>query len=186
MLDNKEIKITDVQITSNAPYFSNRAVSGKFQKRYTGIQFFDLKFSANYMSQHSSIVQKFVAQYQYGNKFKFPLSYLSDYQGTAQGIISSTAAVQPGGRIVSVGSFTGTLAAGTIVQFVNHKKLYTVMEDLKANGQLKLFPALKANVQVGEQISYRNLQGEFIITNDSIPYDLKSISKLDFTATEAI
>ncbi len=34
---SKNIKITDVKLTSNAPFFSNRAISGKFQKRFTGV-----------------------------------------------------------------------------------------------------------------------------------------------------
>lgn len=51
MLSNTNVKLTDVKLTSNAPFFGNRAVSGKYQRRYTGLQYYDLEFNANYMAK---------------------------------------------------------------------------------------------------------------------------------------
>lgn len=186
MLSNTNVKLTDVKLTSNAPFFGNRAVSGKYQRRYTGIQYYSLDFSANYMSNDTSIVQNFIAKHMYGRPFEFNISYAGQYTGTARGSVKSTQTLQPGARQVVVNGFTGTLEAGTIIQFENHKKLYTVTEDVVSGKPMKLFPALIKNVQNGETVKYQNPRGEFILTNDSIPYDLKSISKISFTATENI
>ncbi|MFP8558267.1 hypothetical protein ACLH2J_01975 [Klebsiella michiganensis] len=186
MLSNTNVKISDVKLTSNAPFFANRAVSGKYQRRYTGVQYYSLDFTANYMSSDTSVVQKFVAQYMYGRPFLFNISYAGQYTGSARGSIISNQTVLPGTRQITIGGFSGTLEAGTIIQFENHKKLYTVTEDVQSGKALKIFPALIKNVQNGEAIKYQNPQGEFVLTNDSIPYDLKSISKIQFKATENI
>lgn len=184
MLSNKDVKLSDVTVTSNAPYFSNRAVSGKFQKRYTGVQYFSLKFTANYMSKDTDVVKRFVAMYQHGRRFSFPLSYLGEYNGSARGNIQSQSTVQPGGRQITLGAFSGTLEAGTLVQFQNHKKLYTVTEDVKSGGQMKIFPALRGTVQMSEQVSYSNLSGEFVLTDEKVDFNLQSIGKMQFNATE--
>lgn len=87
---------------------------------------------------------------------------------------------------MTLGTFAGVLEAGTIVQFQNHSKLYTVTEDVQTGGQLKLFPNLRAQVQLGEEIKYRSPKGRFVLTNESYPYDIKSLSKLQLKATEVI
>ncbi|MBJ8767513.1 hypothetical protein I5393_03800 [Citrobacter freundii] len=181
-----DVRLTDVQLKSNAPFFSNRAVSGRFQKRYTGVQFFELNFTVNYMSQDTRHVQRFIAMHQQGQPFDFPLSYLTDYKGSAQGLIQASVTANKGARKVTLNSFTDTLEAGTLVQFQNHSKLYTVTEDVKAGGEMKLFPNLLQNVQAGETVNYRGTKGRFILTNDTIPLDLQSISNIKLTATEVV
>lgn len=181
-----DVRLTDVQVKSNAPFFSNRAVSGRFQKRYTGVQFFELNFTVNYMSQDTRHVQRFIAMHQQGQPFDFPLSYLTDYNGTAQGLIQASVTSAQGARKVKLNRFTNTLEAGTLVQFQNHSKLYTVTEDVKADGEMKLFPSLKQIVQVGETVVYRNPKGRFVLTNENIPLDLASISNIKLTATEVL
>lgn len=121
MLSNTNVKISDVKLMSNAPFFGNRAVSGKYQRRYTGVQYYSLDFSANYMSNDTSIVQNFIAKHMYGRPFEFNISYAGQYTGTARGSVKSTQTLQPGARQVVVNGFTGTLEAGTIIQFENHK-----------------------------------------------------------------
>ncbi|HGG8909799.1 hypothetical protein ASU91_23475 [Enterobacter hormaechei subsp. steigerwaltii] len=183
---SKNIKITDVKLTSNAPFFSNRAISGKFQKRFTGVQFFELEFSLNYQSEQTAEVKRFIAMHQQAQPFEFDLSYQTKYEGTAQGLLRSQQNAAPGARQVTLGTFAGVLEAGTIVQFQNHSKLYTVTEDVQTGGQLKLFPNLRAQVQLGEEIKYRSPKGRFVLTNESYPYDIKSLSKIQLKATEVI
>ena len=186
MFENSELKITDVKVTSNAPYFSNRAVSGKFQKRFTGVQFFELEFTLNYMSHDTKYVQQFIASHQQSQGFDFPMSYLTNYTGSAQGLLSSAVTANKGARKVTLGAFSGVLEAGTLVQFQNHSKLYTVTENVTANGEMKLFPNLRANVQAGETVNFRNIKGRFVLTNESIPLNVQSLSKLSIKATEVL
>lgn len=186
MLSNTHVKIRDVKLTSNAPFFANRAVSGKYQRRYTGIQFYSLDFTVQYQSEHLPLVKKFVAEYMYGRPFDFNISYAGQYNGSAQGTISCSQSLNPGARQVTIQGFSGVIEAGTIVQFQNHKKLYTVTQDTRAGQPMKLFPQLISNVQASEQVIYRNPVGRFVLTTDVIGYDLKSLSQVKFTATEAI
>ncbi|WP_205955104.1 hypothetical protein [Pantoea stewartii] len=186
MLDNTQVKISNVSVTSNAPFFANKSVSGKYQKRYTGVQFFELKFTANYQLEHMMSVKKFAAEHQYGQPFEFPLSWFSEYKGSAQGTIQLAATANPGTRILKLGKFSGTLEAGSIIRFANHSKLYTVMKDSSANEDLSIFPALRGTVQAGEIVTYRSSKGTFILTNDKIEWPVDSINKIQFTATEVI
>lgn len=186
MFERTDIKITDVKMTSNAPYFSNRAVSGRYQKRYTGVQFFEIEFNLNYMEKDTKQVQSFIAMHQQGRPFEFDISYLGRYQGTAQGLIQSAQNASTGARLVNLGMFQGTIEAGTLIQFQNHSKLYTVTEDVKTGGTMKLFPALRAQVQIGEEIKYRSPKASFILTNETIPFDIRNLSKLQIKATEVI
>lgn len=185
MLDT-DVRITNVQLKSNAPFFSNRSVSGRFQKRFTGIQFFELDFTVNYMSHDTRHIQRFIAMHQQGRSFDFPLSYLTDYKGSAQGLIQASVMSAQGARKVKLNSFSNTLEAGTLVQFQNHSKLYTITEDVKADGEMKLFPNLKQIVQAGETVTYTNPKGRFVLTNENIPLDLASLSNVKFTATEVL
>lgn len=186
MIKSKNIKISDVKLTSNAPFFSNKAISGKFQRRFTGIQYFELEFTANFMAQHIEEVKKFAIQTQFSKPFYFPLSYFSLYTGTVKDTLTSAQNANAGARIVTAGQFSGTLEAGTIIQFSNHSKLYQVTEDVKAGGQIKLFPNLRSQVQAGEIIKYRNIEGAFLITDEKREWTLQSLNKVKFNATESM
>lgn len=183
---SKLVKLTDVKLTSNAPFFSNRAISGKFQKRFIGVQFFELEFNVNYQCEQTQEIKRFIATHQQSQPFEFDLSYQTKYEGTAEGVIRSQQNAASGNRQVTLGAFKGVLEAGTLIQFENHSKLYTVTEDVQSGGSMKLFPNLRAQVQVGEEIRYRSPKGRFVLTNDKFPYDIKSISKLQIKATEVL
>ncbi|HBT3063129.1 TPA: hypothetical protein MBF00_000612 [Klebsiella aerogenes] len=185
MFENTDIRITDVKLTSNAPFFSNRSVSGKYQKRFTGVQFYELEFNAQYMAHETRHILNFIAKHQQSVPFDFDLSYISKYEGSAKGVISSLGA-STGSRLVKLGDFQGVLEAGTVIQFQNHSKLYTVTQDTKANEELRIFPNLREQVQSGEQILYRSPRGRFVLTNENIPFDIRSLSKIKLTATEVL
>lgn len=186
MFENTDIRITDVKLTSNAPYFSNRAVSGKFQKRYTGVQFFEVDFTLNYMEKDTKGIKRFLALHQLSRPFDFDLSYYGRYEGTVQGLVTSAQNAAQGSRLIKLGAFVGTLEAGSVVQFQNHSKLYTVTEDVKSGGTLKIFPSLRGQVQVGEQLKYQNIKGKFILSNEKTELNIKNLSSIKLKATEVI
>lgn len=183
---HEDIKITDVKLSSNAPYFSNRSVSGRFQKRYIGVQFYELELTLNYMEKDTSKVKRFFALHQQSQPFDFDLSYYSRYEGSVQGLVQTAQQAPSGSRLIKLGVFSGVLEAGTLIQFQNHSKLYTVTEDVKQGGTLKLFPSLRGQVQNGEQILYKNPKGKFILTTEKLDFDIKSISTMKIKATEVI
>lgn len=183
---HEDVKITDVKLSSNAPYFSNRSVSGRYQKRYLGVQFFELELTLNYMEKDTSKVKRFLALHQQSQPFEFDLSYYARYEGSVQGLLQTGQAAAPGSRLIKLGVFNGTLEAGTTIQFQNHSKLYTVTEDVKTGGTLKIFPSLRGQVQLGEQILYKNPKGKFILTNEKLDFDIKNISTMKIKATEVI
>lgn len=186
MFKSKNIKISDFTLNSKQPFFKAQSISGKFQRRFTGIQFFEGEFTANYMSQHISEVKEFVAKHLFGRPFSVPLSYFTHYTGDVKELVTAAANTSRGGRKVALSNFRGTLKAGTVIQFENHKKLYTITEDVKGNGEMKLFPNLRQNVLAGETIRYQNPEGEFILKTDKIDWKLAQIGKMKFEIVENV
>ena len=134
MFKSKNIKITDFTLKSKQPFFKAQSISGKFQRRFTGIHFYEAEFTANFMAQDINEVKEFVARHLFGRPFNVPLSYFSKYTGDVRQMVTAAAGTARGGRKVRISNFTGTLKAGTIVQFENHKKIYTITEDVKSGG----------------------------------------------------
>ncbi|TCQ89323.1 hypothetical protein EC840_104229 [Rahnella sp. JUb53] len=186
-LDTKKIKISDVTVEDNTAYFQTKSLSGKYQKRVVGPQFFSLKFTANWMSDDISDVKRFIAEHKFNTPFEFPMSYFTQFNGVASSVVSSQK-VNKGSRLIPLGSFIGTLPAGTVVQFQNHSKLYTITEAIIGgeNATAKIFPALYQDVNQGEKVNYQNVKGKFVLTNEKFTFPVSAIGKFTFTALEYI
>ncbi|WP_255130384.1 hypothetical protein [Escherichia coli] len=63
MFKSKNIKITDFTLKSKQPFFKAQSISGKFQRRFTGIHFYEAEFTANFMAQDINEVKEFVARH---------------------------------------------------------------------------------------------------------------------------
>lgn len=186
MFKSKNIKITDFTLKSKQPFFKAQSISGKFQRRFTGIHFYEAEFTANFMAQDINEVKEFVARHLFGRPFSVPLSYFSKYTGDVRQMITAAAGTARGGRKVRLSNFTGTLKAGTIIQFENHKKIYTITEDVKSGGEMKLFPNLRQNVLAGEVIKYQNVEGEFVLKTENIDWKIAQIGKMKFELVENV
>ncbi|MCZ5773894.1 hypothetical protein [Escherichia coli] len=101
-------------------------------------------------------------------------------------MVTAAAGTARGGRKVRLSNFTGTLKAGTIIQFENHKKIYTITEDVKSGGEMKLFPNLRQNVLAGEVIKYQNVEGEFVLKTENIDWKIAQIGKMKFELVENV
>lgn len=186
MFKSKNIKISDFVLKSKQPFFSAQSISGKFQRRFTGIQFFEGEFTANYMAEHINEVKEFIAKHIFGRPFNIPLSYYTKYTGDVKDMVTVSVNSSKGGRKVTLSNFAGTLKAGTVIQFENHKKLYTITEDVKGNGEMKLFPNLRQNVLAGEVVKYQNPEGEFVLKTDDINFSIAQIGKMKFEFVENV
>lgn len=186
MFYSRNIKISDFTLKSKQPFFKAQSISGKFQRRFTGIHFYEAEFTANFMAEHINEVKEFVAKHLFGRPFKVPLSHFSKYTGDVKQMVTAATRTDRGGRKVRLSNFTGTLKAGTIVQFENHKKIYTITEDVKSGGEMKLFPNLRQHVLAGEVVKYQNPEGEFLLKSDQIDWQLAQIGKMKFELVENV
>lgn len=183
--DNKKVKVSDVTITDNAPFFQTKSLSGKVVKRMAGPQFLTIKFTANYMREDLPQVKKFIALHKFGQPFEMPLGYFSEYKGNATNMVCRGKSNR-GARLVPVSTFNGVLEAGTYIKFNNHPKIYQVVEDVRSNGTMKIFPGLYQEVNSGEAVNFRSISGSFVLTNDKYDFDIKSATKIQFEATENV
>lgn len=186
MFNSRNIKISDFTLKSKQPFFKAQSISGKFQRRFTGIHFYEAEFTANFMAEHIQEVKAFVARHLFGRPVRVPLSYFTKYTGDVRQMVTAATGTNRGGRKVRLSSFSGTLQAGTVIQFENHKKLYTITEDVKSGGEMKLFPNLRQNVLAGEVIKYQNPEGEFVLKTENIDWKIAQIGKMKFELVENV
>lgn len=177
------VKVTNFQIKSIEPIYSNQTWTGQRIMRSTGIQYYQIQFTLNFNPGSLKEVNSFLAQYAQGQPFTMSLGVAGTYHGTQTGSVTATALTTSGNMVVPVS--TNTLAVGEWVQFSNHNKLYRIVE--RNSTSITIFPALQNTVQASEVIKYNNLIIEAVLDPDndySMP--VGNIMNITLKATENI
>lgn len=180
---SKNIKVSNFQIKSTEPIYSNQSWTGQRILRSTGIQYYQIQFQLGFNQLNMGEYNNFIAQYSQGKPFILNLGHLSTYHGTQMGALTSQTAVAKGSRIVTTNA--NTMAVGELLQFTNHKKIYRVID--RTNTTLTLFPALQNTVQASEPIIYNNLMIEAVLDPDNdYTLPVQAIMSIQLKATENI
>ena len=180
---SNSVKVTNFQIKSVEPIYSNQTWTGQRIMRSTGIQYNQISFTLNFNPSALGEVNNFLAQYSQGKPFTLSLGVAGNYHGTQTGSLTASAAASKGTRVVSTSS--NTLAVGEMVQFTNHKKLYKIIE--RTGTSITLFPALQNQVQASEIIIYNNLMIEAVLDPDNdYTMPIGNIMNITLKATENI
>ena len=182
-LFTNNIKISDFQLQSIEPSYSNKSWTGAQIRRSTGIQYYQLTFNIQFNQADRQEVLNFIAQYSQGQPFITDLGYYSQYTGNQFATVSSTATVNKGGSVIPCNS--NMLEVGTLVTFQNSTKIHRIIANTGTS--ITVFPALRQNVQAGEVIRYQGITGTFIIDIDcDLNLPSKNIMNLSIKATEAL
>jgi hypothetical protein len=182
-LFSNNIKITDFQLTSTEPKYSNRSWTGTQIQRSTGIQYYQLQFTMNFHQKDSAEYERFIATYGQGRAFSMDLGHLSKYTGSQTTAVSSTAVSAIG--TYQVKTTNNGLEVGTLIQFQNHKKIYRVIAN--TGTVLSLFPNLRQQVGLNENIRYQNIEGQFVLDVDNNhQLNIKTSMNITLKATEDI
>jgi len=182
-LFTNNIKISDFQLQSIEPSYSNKSWTGAQIRRSTGIQYYQLTFNIQFNQADRQEVLNFIAQYSQGKPFSTDLGYYSQYTGNQFATVSSTATVNKGGSVIPCTS--NMLEVGTLVTFQNSTKIHRIIANTGTS--ITVFPALRQNVQAGEVIRYQGITGTFIIDIDcDLNLPSKNIMNLSIKATEAL
>lgn len=158
------IKLSDVQVTSMEPIYTNQSWTGVIHTRSTGIQYYTIQFTMQFEKKYLQEYNAFIAQYSQGAPFNLSLGFYGNYLGTQTKSIQATAARAKGSYQIPVASGY-TVEVGTLIQFSNHKKIYRVISN--ANNVLSIFPDLRQNVVIGEIIKYKGIEGQFMLNPDN-------------------
>lgn len=182
-LFSTNIKVTDFQLTSTEPKYSNRSWTGTQIQRSTGIQYYQIQFTLNFNQKDSSEYQAFIAQYSQGKAFTMDLGFLSKYSGSQLTAVSSTAVAAKG--VYQVSTNQNLLEVGSLIQFQNHKKIYRVIAN--TGTKLSIFPNLRQQVNLNEVIRYQNLEGQFVLDIDNdYQLNVKTAMSIQLKASEDI
>lgn len=160
---SNNLKVTNFQIKSTEPIYSNQTWTGQRIMRSTGIQYYQIQFTLNFTLVNLNEVKSFIAQYAQGKPFTMSLGLAGTYQGTQTGSLTSTAAIAKGNMVIPTS--TNTMAVGEWVQFSTHNKLYRIVE--RTNTSITIFPVLQNQVQASEIIKYNNLMIEAVLDPDN-------------------
>ena len=112
------------------------------------------------------------------------MGHLSKYHGKQTGALAVKAAVKKG-----IYKFQTTAAnkleVGAMIQFNNHKKLYSVIANDGTN--VSIFPPLQANIQANEAVNYNALVVEGVLLTDN-DYRVTStnIMQIQFKCQEVV
>lgn len=158
------IKITDFELNDKTPQYSNKSWTGAIIQRSTGVQWYEYSFKLNFNKEDILEVNSFIAQYKQGKPFQISMGHLSKYHGKQTGALAVKAAVKKG-----IYKFQTTAAnkleVGAMIQFNNHKKLYSVIANDGTN--VSIFPPLQANIQANEAVNYNALVVEGVLLTDN-------------------
>ncbi|EOM9564465.1 hypothetical protein ACLB83_002541 [Escherichia coli] len=177
------VKVTNFQIKSTEPIYSNQTWTGQRIMRSTGIQYYQIQFTLNFNSPALAEVNAFLAQYSQGKPFTLTLGVAGKYHGTQTGSVTSTANISKGSMLIPTS--TNTLAIGEWVQFSNHNKLYRIVDSTSTS--ITIFPALQNTVQASEVINYENLIIEAVLDPDNdYTMPVGNIMNITLKATENI
>lgn len=157
-------KISDYTLANKSPQYSNQAWTGAVIQRSSGVQWYEFQFTLSFNIVDRGEVMAFFAEYRQGKPFTMSMGHLSKYNGTETKSLSVQTTVQRGVYKVKT-TQTQSLEVGSMIQFVNHKKLYTVMAN--TGTELSLFPQLQGTVQAGEAIIYNGLVIEGVLSPDN-------------------
>ncbi|EFN8906165.1 hypothetical protein D6912_15570, partial [Escherichia coli] len=158
--------------------------TGQIIQRSTGVQYYEFSFVLNFNKDLYPEVNKFISLYKQGRPFQMSMGHFSKYLGKQTGALAVKSAVQKG-----VYKFLTTAAnkleVGTMIQFANHKKLYSVIAN--DGTTVSIFPALQANIQANETVNYNALiiEGTLLPDND---YQVTStnIMQIQFKCQEVV
>lgn len=180
---SSNIKINNLSITDTQPQWQNRAWNGQLIQRSTGIQYFELSMTLNFNYKYMPEVRQFITQYSGGAPFTQSLGFYSAYSGKQSTAISVTAPVNAGSNIVPC--TTNNLEIGTLIQFQNGTKIYRVLSSTQ--NSITVFPNLRQNVQVGENINFQNIIGSWVLDpSTSLQLQVQAAMSLQIKATEAL
>ena len=180
---SNNVKVTNFQIKSVEPIYSNQTWTGQRILRSTGIQYNQISFSLNFNPSALNEVNSFLAQYSQGKPFTLGLGIAGVYYGEQSGALNANASAAKGTRIITTNP--NQMAIGEMIQFTNHKKLYRIID--RTDTTLTIFPVLQNTVQASETIFYNNLIIEAVLDPDNdYTMPVGNIMNVNLKATENI
>lgn len=180
---SKNIKVSNFQLKSVEPIYSNQTWTGQRILRSTGIQYFQIQFQLAFNVEDISEYNNFIAQYSQGKPFTLSLGHISTYRGSQVGALTSAATAAKGTRLITTDN--NSMAVGEMIQFSNHNKIYRIID--RTDTTLTLFPALQNTIQVSEPIKYNNLMIEAVLDPDNdYTLGVQKVMSIQLKATENI
>tara|TARA_Y100000310_G_scaffold7539_1_gene8238 strand:- start:1319 stop:1936 length:618 start_codon:yes stop_codon:yes gene_type:complete len=127
------------------------------------------------LEQRSKLRSFFLDSKANSSKAYLPLTSLYNASGSNSNAIAVKTEHSSGNQVTIDGfsnSTNGVLKAGDIIQFTNHKKLYTVKEDVNSSNTgeatIKIDPPLLATVLDNEVVSHSDLQAHVTLLDNNI------------------
>ena len=182
-LFSDNIKISDFQISSTEPRYSNRSWTGSQIQRSTNIQYYTVQFTLNFNKKDLAEYQAFIAKYSQGAAFSIGLGFLGNYTGKQTTAVNATAVAAKG--TYQINTNQNSLEVGTLITFSNHPKVYRVIAN--TGDQISIFPPLRAQVNIGENIRFQGIEGSFVLdTDNEYQTNVKNLMSVTLKATEDI
>ncbi|WP_421292997.1 hypothetical protein [Aeromonas veronii] len=149
-LKDGEIFITSLEIETVVGMQKHVSQSGKVNTRATGVHRFEFEFKVQCFGEKNIRYMQTFLNSNMGSPIVIPPVPHITASPSTNSIVQT--AIQAGSSTIPVSGHRGAFAYGDYITFQNHTKLYNCTCDLKAQGNLTIYPPLRKAVQAQEQI----------------------------------
>lgn len=176
-LSDVDFIISDVNVTNLTPNFYTEASNFKGNAKSRGLHQLEIDFAVTLIN--SDDIKRFNAFMLKArgrlNPFHLSLQDSTDGKGYNNPLFTDVKpmlshAVEVGSNTITLSGFSGTIPAGSYFQFPNDTKTYVILDDVKTNQSVEIFPASRIRHDIQERL---NFAPEPLVRLESDEYTVK-------------
>lgn len=188
-LKDTDYIISDVSINQLTPNFYTESVNYIGNSKSRGLHRLEVDFTvvlegAADIKSFNALMLKIRGRL---NPFKLELSP-EDYYNPMYTPIKTckvVSRVDVGHNKITLTGFSGTIPAGSMFQFPNDDKVYTILDDVRANGETEIFPACRLTQPENGSLNF-NPSPVLRLKGDAFKIKYEKATEYKITASEVI
>ncbi|ELH4810062.1 hypothetical protein Q9X96_003095 [Vibrio vulnificus] len=160
-LKDSDFIISDVNVNHLTPNFYTEASNFKANAQSRGLHQLEIDFTVTLIN--AADIKRFSAFMLKArgrlNPFVLDLQDSTDGKGHNNPLFTDVKPmlshpVEIGNNTIQLTSFSGTIPAGSMFQFPNDTKVYVILDDVKSNQTVEIFPASRIKHEAQERLNF--------------------------------
>ncbi|MBY8157109.1 hypothetical protein [Vibrio fluvialis] len=188
-LKDTDFIISDVTVSNLTPNFYNEAINGKGQALSRGMHRLGVKFKVTLEDQYdikrfNALMLRIRGRL---NPFYLSVSPDNSYNNPlyTEGAAMLSHSVGIGQNKMMLATASGDFVAGSVFQFPNDDKIYTLLDDARPNREIEFFPASRFD-HTEKEILNLNPRPLLRLSDDQYEIKLENATEYQFTAMEIL
>lgn len=188
-LQDTDYILSDVSVKQLTPNFYTESINYIGNSKSRGLHRLEMEFTITL--ENSADVKRFNALMLKIrgrlNPFQLTLSPEEHYNPlyTAVRVCKLVHRVDIGNNKITLAGFSGILPAGSMFQFPNDTKVYTILDDAKSNTEVEIFPACRFTQLEDGSLNF-NPSPVLRLQNDDFKIKYEKVTEYKISAVEVI